>query len=167
MHPRRTRMHNCEEKLKATLQYGNCIAFGVLDKFTSPPHCIANSITGPILATKRLICVIEWRSKCMIRAGEQVLHRALKWSQNTICLLAKAASTRSVSDGSHSLNTAKYGHKAALFLSPALFHESLTSVGWRIAANQSQSVGVCFHQRRMSVPSDPASKSWSREVTRD
>ena len=41
----------------------------------------------------------------------------------------KAASTRSVSDGSHSLNTAKYGHKAALFLSPALFHESLTSVG--------------------------------------
>ena len=51
----------------------------------------------------------------------------------------KAASTRSVSDGSHSLNTAKYGHKAALFLSPALFHESLTSVGWRIAAHQSQS----------------------------
>ena len=41
----------------------------------------------------------------------------------------KAASTRSVSDGSHSLNTAKYGNKAALFLSPALFHESLTSVG--------------------------------------
>ena len=41
----------------------------------------------------------------------------------------KAASTRSVSDGSHSLNTTKYGHKAALFLSPALFHESLTSVG--------------------------------------
>ena len=53
-----------------------------------------------------------------------------------------AASTRSVSDGSHSLNAAKYGHKAALFLSPALFHESLTSVGWRIAAHPSQSVGV-------------------------
>ena len=95
-------------------------------------------------AQSEVFAVIWRRHPPTVNARAILKKRTRAGRDSSFARQCKAASTRSVSDGSHSLNTAKYGHKAALFLSPALFHESLTSVGWLIAAHPSQSVTVSW-----------------------